>query len=214
MLSEYCFSEGEQRDFNPRFQQPHRSHFVAPYPNQMRGSTQRHLQSQGKKWVCVCGFGIMHITSITALCLSSVHVYVCSYLTEVSNKTCISYTVVYCHLKKVTLQGEVVCSIVICSHLLLTVFWEISLHVVFVIFMLGLSWTVLKIVIVLKINWHSCTEMCLKSLAADLVHTSTKHSSISMNKVKHILKWFSRSESLLPGHCLSDTNASSVLPWH
>ncbi|XP_053794484.1 constitutive coactivator of peroxisome proliferator-activated receptor gamma isoform X1 [Vidua chalybeata] len=37
----------EQRVFNPRFQQPHRSHFVSPYHNQMRGFTQRHLQSQG-----------------------------------------------------------------------------------------------------------------------------------------------------------------------
>lgn len=38
----------EQRDFNPRFQQQHRSHFVSPYHNQMRGFTQRHLQSQGR----------------------------------------------------------------------------------------------------------------------------------------------------------------------
>ncbi|XP_068866327.1 constitutive coactivator of peroxisome proliferator-activated receptor gamma isoform X2 [Aphelocoma coerulescens] len=38
----------EQRDFNPRFQQPHRSHFVSPYHNQMRGFTQRHPQSQGR----------------------------------------------------------------------------------------------------------------------------------------------------------------------
>ncbi|CAN8203721.1 unnamed protein product [Coccothraustes coccothraustes] len=40
----------EQRDFNPRFQQPHRSHVVSPYHNQMREFTQRHQQSQGKKW--------------------------------------------------------------------------------------------------------------------------------------------------------------------
>lgn len=55
--------------------------------------------------------------------------------------------------------------------------------------------------------------MCLKSLAADLrsyFNKILKH----MNKVKHILKWFSRSGSPIPGHCLSDTNASSVLPWH
>ncbi|KAM7060722.1 constitutive coactivator of peroxisome proliferator-activated receptor gamma isoform 2-T4 [Acridotheres tristis] len=36
----------EQRDFNPRFQQSHRSRFVSPYHNQMRGFTQRHLQFQ------------------------------------------------------------------------------------------------------------------------------------------------------------------------
>ncbi|XP_027753655.1 constitutive coactivator of peroxisome proliferator-activated receptor gamma isoform X2 [Empidonax traillii] len=37
----------EQRDFNPRFQQPRRSHFVSPYHNQMRGFVQRNPQPQG-----------------------------------------------------------------------------------------------------------------------------------------------------------------------
>ncbi|XP_063007762.1 constitutive coactivator of peroxisome proliferator-activated receptor gamma [Melospiza melodia melodia] len=48
LLSAPGFSEEEQRDFNPRLQQPHRSHVVSPYHNQMREFTQRHLQSQGR----------------------------------------------------------------------------------------------------------------------------------------------------------------------
>lgn len=56
----------------------------------MRGFTQRHLQSQGKKYVYVCEFGIVPITSVTALCLPAVHVHVCSYPTAVSTKTCMS----------------------------------------------------------------------------------------------------------------------------
>uniref|UniRef100_A0A8C5ISH0 Constitutive coactivator of peroxisome proliferator-activated receptor gamma n=1 Tax=Junco hyemalis TaxID=40217 RepID=A0A8C5ISH0_JUNHY len=40
------YSEEEARDFNPRLHQPHRSHVVSPYHNQMR---ERHLQSQGRE---------------------------------------------------------------------------------------------------------------------------------------------------------------------
>lgn len=128
----------------------------------------------------VCGFGIVPINNITVLCLSAVHVYVCSYPvpTAVSNKTCISYTVVYSHLQKLTLQGEVECSVVICRHLLLTMFWEKSFHVVFIIFMLGLSWTVFKIVVVLK-QIGTAAQKCVWSLQVQIfVHPSTKHSSV------------------------------------
>uniref|UniRef100_A0A8D2M5K9 Constitutive coactivator of peroxisome proliferator-activated receptor gamma n=2 Tax=Zonotrichia albicollis TaxID=44394 RepID=A0A8D2M5K9_ZONAL len=39
------YSEEEARNFNPRLHQPHRSHVVSPYHNQMR---ERHLQSPGR----------------------------------------------------------------------------------------------------------------------------------------------------------------------
>ncbi|NWT40197.1 F120B protein, partial [Chroicocephalus maculipennis] len=40
----------QQREFNPRFQQTHRSSFVPPYHNQMRGFLWRNPQPQGKKY--------------------------------------------------------------------------------------------------------------------------------------------------------------------
>ncbi|NXJ05348.1 F120B protein, partial [Odontophorus gujanensis] len=44
-----CNTGTHQRELNPRFQQTHRSSFVSPYHNQMRGNPWRNPQPQGKK---------------------------------------------------------------------------------------------------------------------------------------------------------------------
>jgi len=69
LLSKYCFSGTQQREFNPRFQQTHRSSFVPPYHNQMRGFLWRNPQPQGTKRVHVSVFRFIPIHKITSLCL-------------------------------------------------------------------------------------------------------------------------------------------------
>ncbi|XP_075268123.1 constitutive coactivator of peroxisome proliferator-activated receptor gamma isoform X3 [Opisthocomus hoazin] len=44
------FTGTQQREFNPRFQQTHRSSFVPPYHNQMRGFLWRNPQPQGRQY--------------------------------------------------------------------------------------------------------------------------------------------------------------------
>ncbi|XP_064913779.1 constitutive coactivator of peroxisome proliferator-activated receptor gamma isoform X5 [Columba livia] len=44
------FTGTRQREYNPRFQQTHRSSFVPPYHNQMRGFSRRNHQPQGREY--------------------------------------------------------------------------------------------------------------------------------------------------------------------
>lgn len=156
--SKYCFSGTQQREFNPRFQQAHRSSFVPPYHNQMRGFLWRSPQPQGKNFVCIWNSLYQQYNSSVSLC--SLCSYACSYpvLAAFSSKPFISSSCVVplAETNSTRWSGVALLSEVLiysqCS--------EKIFHAVFKFSMLGLSWMVFKTVTGLK-QVSTAAQKCL-----------------------------------------------------